>query len=50
MLNYGEGSDLVIKFTEQIFNPQTQNFTKGEDYIINVSNNNFTGLSEILRN
>jgi hypothetical protein len=50
MLNYGEGSDLVIKFTEQIFNPQTEKFTKGEDYIINVSNNNFTGLSEILRN
>jgi hypothetical protein len=50
MLNYGEGSDLVIKFTEQIFNPQTDKFTKGEDYIINVSNNNFTGLSEILRN
>jgi hypothetical protein len=50
MLNYGEGSDLVIKFTEQIFNPQTEKFTKGDDYIINVSNNNFTGLSEILRN
>ena len=50
MLNYGQGSDLVIKFTEQILNPQTGKFTKGEDYIVNVSNNNFTGLSEILRN
>lgn len=50
MLNYGQGSDLVIKFTEQILNPQTGQFTKGEDYIVNVSNSNFTGLSEILRN
>ena len=50
MLNYGQGSDLVIKFTEQILNPQTGKFTKGEDYIVNVSNSNFTGLSEILRN
>lgn len=50
MLNYGQGSDLVIKFTEQILNPQTGTFTKGEDYIVNVSNSNFTGLSEILRN
>ena len=50
MLNYGQGSDLVIKFTEQVLNPQTGKFTKGEDYIVNVSNNNFTGLSEILRN
>ena len=50
MLNYGQGSDLVIKFTEQVLNPQTGKFTKGEDYIVNVSNSNFTGLSEILRN
>lgn len=50
MLDYGDGSDLVLKFTEQIFNPQTEKFTKGEDYIMKIGNNNFTALNEILRN
>jgi len=50
MLDYGDGSDLVLKFTERIFNPQTEKFTKGEDYIMKIGNNNFTALNEILRN
>lgn len=50
MLNYGQGSDLVIKFTEQVLNPQTGKFTKGEDYKIFIGNSNYTTLKEILKN
>lgn len=50
VLNYGQGSDLVIKFTEQIFNPQTQKFTKGDDYMLAIGNSNYTVLKEILAN
>jgi hypothetical protein len=50
MLNYGQGSDLVIKFTEQVLNPQTGKFTKGEDYKVFIGNSNYTTLKEILKN
>ncbi len=50
MLNYGKGSDLIIKFTERLYNPQTGKFTKGEDYEVFIGNSNYTTLKEILKN
>jgi len=50
MFNYGEGSDLVIKFTERLYNPQTGESTKGDDYRIAIGNSNYTSLKEILKN
>lgn len=41
-------TDLVIKFTEGIFNPQTNNFDKGQEYKVSVANNNLEGLKEII--
>ena len=50
MLNYGQGSDLVVKFTERIINPQTGEFTKGNDYMLALGNSSYTSLKEILKN
>lgn len=50
MFNYGEGSDLVIKFTERLYNPQTGESTKGNDYKIAIGGSNYTALKEILKN
>jgi hypothetical protein len=50
MLDYGEGSDLVMKFTERLYNPQTGESTKGNDYMIAIGNSNYTSLKEILKN
>ena len=50
MLNYGKGSDLVIKFTERIINPQTGESTKGNDYMLALGNSSYTSLKEILKN
>jgi hypothetical protein len=50
MLNYGEGSDLVVKFTERIINPQTGESTKGNDYMLALGNSSYTSLKEILKN
>jgi len=50
MFNYGEGSDLVIKFTERLYNPQTGESTKGDDYRIAIGGSNYTALKEILKN
>lgn len=41
-------TDLVIKFTEGIFNPKTNNFDKGQEYKVSVANNNLEGLKEII--
>ena len=41
-------TDLVIKFTEGIFNPQTNKFDKGQEYKVSVANNNLEGLKEII--
>lgn len=50
MLNYGQGSDLVVKFTERIINPQTGESTKGNDYMLALGNSSYTSLKEILKN
>lgn len=50
MFDYGEGSDLVMKFTERLYNPQTGESTKGNDYMIAIGNSNYTSLKEILKN
>ena len=50
MLNYGKGSDLVVKFTERIINPQTGESTKGNDYMLALGNSSYTSLKEILKN
>ena len=41
-------TDLVIKFTEGIFNPETNKFDKGQEYKVSVANNNLEGLKEII--
>ena len=41
-------TDLVIKFTEGIFNPQTNKFDKGQEYKVSVANNNLEGLKDII--
>jgi hypothetical protein len=41
-------TNLVIKFTEGIFNPETNNFDKGQEYKVSVANNNLEGLKEII--
>jgi len=42
------GTDLVIKFTEGIFNPETNKFDKGQEYKVSVADNNLEGLKEIV--
>jgi hypothetical protein len=49
MLNYGQGSDLVLKFTERIYD-QTGNSTKGNEYMVAIGNSTYTSLKEILKN
>jgi hypothetical protein len=49
MLNYGQGSDLVLKFTERIYD-QEGNSTKGSEYMVAIGNSNYTSLKEILKN
>ena len=49
MLNYGQGSDLVLKFTERIYD-QEGNSTKGNEYMVAIGNSNYTSLKEILKN
>ena len=49
MLNWGQGSDLVLKFTERLYNPQTGESTKGNDYKIAIGSSNYTALKEILK-
>jgi len=41
-------TNLVIKFTEGIFNPETNKFDKGQEYKVSVANNNLEGLKEII--
>lgn len=41
-------TNLVIKFTEGIFNPKTNNFDKGQEYKVSVADNNLEGLKEII--
>jgi hypothetical protein len=49
VLNYGQGSDLVLKFTERIYD-QEGNSTKGSEYMVAIGNSNYTSLKEILKN
>jgi len=49
MLNYGQGSDLVLKFTERIYD-QEGNSTKGNEYMVAIGNSNYASLKEILKN
>lgn len=41
-------TNLVIKFTEGIFNPETNKFDKGQEYKVSVADNNLEGLKEII--
>jgi hypothetical protein len=50
MINWGEGSDLVLKFTEKLYNPETGKFTKGDEYRMAIGNSNYISLKEILKN